>query len=230
MSSTLSKAAIDRAGKHLRDDAIPRPEDVAIYNEYRASLAPALREVEDVVSRWDPFTPHHVFSRLKRVDNVIDKLRRGHVRLSGINDIAGCRVIVDGIDSQDYAVNVIARHFPGCRVTDDRTREHVSGYVAVHLNVRASTGQFVEVQVRTEIQNRWAILSERLALMPHIGKGLKHGAGDGELLVRLQRASDLATRLDAAQTASGRSAESIQADLSREIDAILERADWLRGH
>jgi ppGpp synthetase/RelA/SpoT-type nucleotidyltranferase len=238
MSSILSKAAIDRAGKRLRDDAIPRPEDVAIYNEYRASLEPALREVAEVVSRWDPFTPHHVFSRLKRLDSVIDKLRRGHFRLSGINDIAGCRLIVDGIDRQNDAVNVLARQFPGCRITDYRTREHVSGYVAVHLNVRASAGHLVEIQVRTELQNRWAILSERLALMPHVGKGIKYGTGDAEILARLQHVSDIAAKFDAAQSArfsragsvSDGPAEAIEAALDREIDAILERADWLRGH
>lgn len=192
----LSKGAIDRAGKRLRDDEVARPDDVAVYDQYRASLADSLAEVVVRVVSSDPARHSNVSSRLKRIDSVIDKLRRGDFRLTGINDIAGCRLIVPGLIEQDEAVSVITAIFPGCRVTDYRERQHISGYVAVHLNVRSSQNQLVEIQVRTRRQNSWAILSERLAQMPHIGKAIKYGGGPARWQERMAGVSSLGVRLD----------------------------------
>jgi ppGpp synthetase/RelA/SpoT-type nucleotidyltranferase len=192
----LSKAAVDRAGKRLRDEVVPRPEDVAVYEEYRASLGESLAEVVSQVANWDPPQLQPVTTRLKRIESVIDKLRRGNFRLSGINDVAGCRLIVDGLRRQDDAVTAISGMFPGCRISDYRLREHISGYVAVHLNVRSSTGHLVEVQVRTVMQHRWALTSEELSRAPHIGKGVKYGSGPPELRDLLAALSRLAVSVD----------------------------------
>src|SRR6266704_1936073 len=64
------------------------------------------------------------------------------IRLTQIQDIAGCRIVTpDIIDRRD-------------------TPSH--GYRAVHVIVRHS-GKLVEIQVRTALQHLWAELSEKLA-------------------------------------------------------------------
>jgi ppGpp synthetase/RelA/SpoT-type nucleotidyltranferase len=232
----LSKGAIDRAGKRLRDEAVPRPEDVAVYEQYRASLGDSLDEVVRQVGAWDPGQPHQpITTRLKRIESTIDKLRRGNFRLTGINDIAGCRLVVSGLARQDEAVSAIAAMFPGCRVTDYRRGQHVSGYVAVHLNVRSSRGHLVEVQVRTIVQNRWAVVSEHLSRLPQVGKEIKYGGGPAnlrDLLGALSREGVLLDRLVLQQTGPDErlnhrlieEIRNLQHEFEARIDAILRVA------
>jgi len=100
-------------------------------------------------------------SRLKTTGTLIDKLR-GKTALSRMQDIAGCRIVQPmSLREQDDLVQRIVREFPGSRVID--RRENPShGYRAVHVVVKR-VGFNVEIQVRTELQNLWAQLMERLA-------------------------------------------------------------------
>ncbi len=191
-----SKAAIDRAGKRLRDDAVPRPEDVALYDQYRASLGPSLEDVARLVAEF-AWPPHGMVGmRLKRPESVIAKLRRGNFRLSGLQDIAGCRLVVENLTDQDQALAQLGGRLNIRRVDDYRTKDHISGYRAVHMIVRSALGGTVEVQVRTDIQNRWAVLSERLAQMPQIGGEIKYGGGPRVLVTRLDELSRLGRQAD----------------------------------
>jgi ppGpp synthetase/RelA/SpoT-type nucleotidyltranferase len=192
MSSTLSKAAIDRAGKHLRDDAIPRPEDVAIYNEYRASLADRLAEVKAVVESVGVEREEDVAARLKRLESVVAKLRRQPtLKLSAIQDIAGCRVIVQGLSAQDVIVEKLTKAFPGCRVMDRRVQANNSGYRAVHLVVKTEDRRSVEIQVRTLAQHDWALFSEQLADHANVGMNIKYGGGPLMIRAALMKMSVL---------------------------------------
>jgi RelA/SpoT family protein len=78
-----------------------------------------------------------------------------------MQDIAGMRVVVLGTrDDQDRVVERICSEFENHRVVDRRAKPS-HGYRAVHVIVQVH-GCSVEVQVRTELQNRWAQLAERL--------------------------------------------------------------------
>lgn len=226
MSSTLSKAAIDRAGKRLRDDAIPRPEDVAIYNEYRASLEPALAEVEDVVRSIGG--EDAVSSRLKRLDSVIAKLRRGDFKLTQIQDIAGCRLLVLGLVEQDAALSTLLDALDCRRVTDYRTSDHIAGYTAVHMLCRADGEKPVEVQIRTLMQQLWALTSERLAHRPSVGMDIKYGTGPLDIRARLQVLSGRCREYDLL-VGSGRmrAAElnSVHAEIEQEVADLLRLVD-----
>ena len=90
--SGLSKGAVDRIGKRLRDAEVPDPADVAAYIEWSATFEEPLRETLDIVdaaAQRAGVSLDEKTSRIKQLYSIVAKLRRGHPRLSSIDDIAG---------------------------------------------------------------------------------------------------------------------------------------------
>lgn len=110
----------------------------------------------------------------KSTTSIIAKLQRESIRLSQVQDIAGCRVIVTDIVAQERAVRAIGDAFPETTVIDRREAPS-HGYRAIHL-VASLDGCAVEVQVRTSLQHLWAEFSEKLSDVVH--PGIKYGRGD----------------------------------------------------
>jgi ppGpp synthetase/RelA/SpoT-type nucleotidyltranferase len=109
----------------------------------------------------------------KSTNAIRDKLKRTSIRLSQMQDIAGCRVIVEDRPHQDAVVAALTRIFPGSTVVDRRSKPS-HGYRAVHVTVRIGN-RAVEIQVRTEPQHAWAEYAEKLA--DTVDPGLKYGSG-----------------------------------------------------
>jgi putative GTP pyrophosphokinase len=64
----------------------------------------------------------------KSTNAIRDKLRRASIRLSQMQDIAGCRLIVEDRRRQDALVAQLTRLFPGSTVVDRREKpSHVTG-------------------------------------------------------------------------------------------------------
>ncbi len=105
---------------------------------------------------------------------IVDKLRRESIRLTQIQDIAGCRIVVPNLKSQTLTVVRLTQLFPNAEFID-RREVPSHGYRAVHVVVPVE-GHAVEVQVRTLEQHWWAELSEKLSDV--FGVGIKYGAGD----------------------------------------------------
>ncbi|WP_371282773.1 hypothetical protein [Dokdonella sp.] len=122
----------------------------------------------------------------KSTSAILDKLRRESSRLSQIQDIAGCRIIVDDIPKQNRAVDALNAFLTSPRIVDRRANP-THGYRAVHL-VANMSGRFVEVQVRTLPQHLWAEISEKMA--DTIDSRIKYGEGDGEALKFLRSLSE----------------------------------------
>ena len=108
----------------------------------------------------------------KSTSAIVDKLRRSSMRLTQMQDIAGCRIAVPGIAEQNWLVDELVLMF-NMGIVDRRSRPS-SGYRAVHIIVRSSPLP-VEIQIRTELQHLWAELSEKLA--DRFGFELKYGGG-----------------------------------------------------
>jgi ppGpp synthetase/RelA/SpoT-type nucleotidyltranferase len=90
-----------------------------------------------------------------------------------MQDIAGARVVLDiSRSEQDDLVRSIVELFPSAKVVDRRAKPS-HGYRAVHVIV-SMDDRLVEVQVRTELQNQWAQLMERLA--DQWGRQIRYGA------------------------------------------------------
>ena len=64
--------------------------------------------------------------------SVLGKLRRESVRLTQIQDIAGCRLVVSGIAEQNHVVRRLCDFFRNPRVIDRRAVP-THGYRAVHV-------------------------------------------------------------------------------------------------
>src|SRR6266849_269436 len=103
------------------------------------------------------------------------------MRLSQMQDIAGCRLIVDDFESQQVIVRRLHRQLAplGKVKSVDRRRRPSHGYRAVHLIVTVD-GKPVEIQVRTLYQHLWAELSESAA--DRYGSQVKYGGKEIVLL------------------------------------------------
>ena len=87
----------------------------------------------------------------KTRQSVIEKLQRENtMQLSQVQDIAGCRIIVNDLIDQDKVVGRISELFAdqGTVKAIDRRLKPSHGYRAVHLVVRLE-GLPVAIQVRT---------------------------------------------------------------------------------
>src|SRR5207245_92963 len=88
----------------------------------------------------------------KSTASVVDKLRRESIRLTQMQDIAGCRIIVANVKEQDDVVASLKKIFPNATVVDRREKPSF-GYRAVHL-IPKVRGLPVEIQVRSLLQHR----------------------------------------------------------------------------
>ena len=115
------------------------------------------------------------------------KLQRETIRLSQIQDIAGCRVTVHGLDEQDETVQRVSEAFSNAKVFDLRLQPRC-GYRAVHTVIQ-SLGLPVELQIRTGWQDAWANMSELFA--DRFGIAVKYCGGSAEPQAILGTGSDL---------------------------------------
>jgi hypothetical protein len=109
--------------------------------------------------------------------SILEKLRREKtMQLSQMQDIAGCRVVVANIPKQDRLVEDLIHAFAKARVVDRRQRPS-HGYRAAHVIARI-LDKAIEIQLRTELQNIWAQLSEVMSDV--FDPAIKYGGGDAE--------------------------------------------------
>ena|SRR5882724_4465674 len=170
-TSELSKNQINRLGDRLRTGDVGE-SDLRLLDNYRRSFTDAYEDV--VVRIRDQLGLEPTGRPAKSKTSIIEKLRRERTRLSRMQGIAGCRVIVPDILTQDEVVAGLNGLFEKSIVVD--RREHPShGYRAVHVIVD-SAGRLVEIQVRTSLQHLWAELSEKLSDV--VDSAIKYGGGD----------------------------------------------------
>ena len=189
-----SKGELDRAGRRLRNSESPSDEDLDLYNAYRTSFEPHLRGlVETIASAISDIAEISADTRLKQPKSVIAKLRRHQTKLSTIEDIGGCRIIVETMPDARSVVGVLSDSLDVVRKRDYWDGLH-DGYRAFHLIARLSERHRVEIQVRTEIQNEWANLSEDL--FHRVDPEIKYGGGPPTLRSALDHLSQKGAELD----------------------------------
>ncbi len=169
-------------GERLRK-AEPIAADLERLDSYRRSFDDVYRAVVRTL-RDLGLEPS---GRIKTTISIVEKLKRQSFRLSKLQDIAGCRIVVHDVTEQDRIVELISKAFANAKVIDRRQKPS-HGYRAVHIVVEVN-GRFVEIQIRSELQHLWAVWSEALA--DRYGQALKYGSGPAEIQESLTLQSEI---------------------------------------
>jgi ppGpp synthetase/RelA/SpoT-type nucleotidyltranferase len=173
MELPISRTAFNRLGERLAASDDISDEDYALLERCLA----AYDDVKDAVRSRLAELGYEASARTKTTSTLVDKLRREKgAKLANVQDIAGCRITVEGTRlDQDAVVARISEAFAEARrqpkVIDRRERPSF-GYRAVHVVVFVD-GLPVEIQIRTQLQNLWAQLTERLGDV--WGRAIRYG-------------------------------------------------------
>jgi putative GTP pyrophosphokinase len=188
----LSKSQLDRLGERLKESA-PSEPDLKQLDEYRRSFSDAAEHVVLMIRASTGLEP--AARPAKSTTSLIEKLKRESARLTQVQDIAGCRIVVEGIDEQEKVLGRLREMFPGTAIVDRRKRPSF-GYRAIHAIPRIE-GMLVEIQLRTSLQHLWAELSEKLA--DRYGFELKYGGGPDKVRKGLQQLSQVIATYEEAE-------------------------------
>lgn len=192
-----SKSQVNKAGKALRrwargelvsSDQHRDALDVLLAHRaaHRAPLTKATMGLRSVVRTEQ--CEVEVSQRLKRVPTIIDKLvREPTMQLANMQDIGGCRAVLNSIDEVHRVQRRLSQNRPPLRVSDYIVTPRTSGYRGVHVVVEYD-GRPVEVQLRTQVMHEWAITVERLG--GRLGEDLKSGYGPRPVLELLEEISE----------------------------------------
>lgn len=129
-SDIFSRSRIDELGGRLRT-GVTDP-DLRLLDEYRKSFC---EDYDRVIEELRTRIGLELSGRpAKSTTAIVDKLKRGSMRLSQMQDIAGCRTTVKDIATQNNIVSAIVEIFPATII--DRREQPSHGYRAVHVIVR----------------------------------------------------------------------------------------------
>jgi ppGpp synthetase/RelA/SpoT-type nucleotidyltranferase len=205
---SYSKGAVERAGKALSSQIAAHAdkfdEHVEIFrtaHNWRAAHAFPMRRIGDELRGKirkvgaDAITA----ARIKRMASIRKKLARLTVKLTQIQDIAGCRAIVSSIAELQQLVGIYRNGGSSHKLRDDRSyieRPRASGYRSHHFVLEFQGGQQdeavynglrIELQIRTQLQHSWATAVEAVGLVR--SEDLKAGEGDADWLRLFELAS-----------------------------------------
>lgn len=196
-----SKKQIDRAGKFIADFLTDPSEEnsvflsdfrqaIKILNNWRSSHAYPLEIITNNLRRNNPRAI--VVQRLKRLDSILGKIERfPNMSLYRMQDLGGCRVIVDSIEEVYKSVNQFKnskiRHI--FKKEDDYIQNpKKSGYRSYHMvyqfqsdeNETYNQNILIEIQFRTKLQHIWATAVEMMGIFTK--SNLKSSSGDEDIL------------------------------------------------
>lgn len=135
-----------------------------------------------------------VTQRLKRRQTIMDKVQREPtLDLSRMQDIGGCRAVVESIDDlRRLEERVKNGRVPVVGGADYIAEPRQSGYRGVHVIVEYQ-GRQIEIQLRTTTMHSWALAAEDFSQM--LGLNLKQD-GDHPVQLFLATASEMMALLE----------------------------------
>jgi hypothetical protein len=171
-----SKGQVDRAGKALVEndvDSIVFGNTLPIINNWRASHNYPLNTFKVTLRRYASRIDNTclVAQRIKRLSSINHKLERfPSLRMSQMQDIGGCRAILNDINN----VHSLVKKYESSdlkHILDDKDdyilQPKESGYRGVHLiykyqsdKIAIYNGLYIEVQIRSRLQHAWATAVE----------------------------------------------------------------------
>lgn len=188
MAEILSISQLNKIGERLRKNTAT-DADIHKLNDFVVSFTPAYKQVFDelIALGLNPGGRPQ-----KTTPSIVAKLERDRTRLSRMQDIAGCRVVVPTLVEQDRVLQALLPRFPGGEIYDRRQKPS-HGYRAVHLVVDIDS-HLVEIQIRTVVQDNWAAVSESLSVA--LDPSIKYGGGPPEIQQFLIQISEFVGRIE----------------------------------
>lgn len=174
-----TKGQIDRAGFAVKENPTDS-EAIKIIQAFRAAHLYPLMIIKNFIWQNVKNINNNAVTarRLKRLPTIIDKMSRktldgktvNKMKLSRMQDVGGCRVILDDI-SQVIKLNARldkSRTVHSSKVTDYNNKPKENGYRGVHriykcydkVESHDRRGFNIEVQIRTYLQHLWATTIE----------------------------------------------------------------------
>jgi putative GTP pyrophosphokinase len=227
MTKELSKTQVDRLGDRLRRGNITE-EDLRLLDHYRRLFSEAYETVVGIIR--DKLALEPTGRPAKSTTSIADKLKRESIRLTQIQDIAGCRIIVADIAEQESVIQSLAGLFPQAAIIDRREKPS-HGYRAVHVVVKHD-GKLIEIQVRTSLQHVWAEMSEKFSDV--IDPSIKYGGGDSRVQEILGEVENLFAEMEAFEKelidslASMSSDKQLSDDVKQKVDNAKAEQKQLR--
>lgn len=179
-SVSITKSQVDKAGsrirKFLRGDEISNEQiehAFHVMDGFRAAHQYPLTKANNGLRSMIQTERGQieVSQRMKRFMTIIDKLQREPtLALSRMQDIGGCRAILNDVDEIRRVEARLRRRRPIAGYSDYIARPRESGYRGVHVVVEYD-GRCIEIQLRTRLMHLWAITVERQSAL--VGQNLK---------------------------------------------------------
>ncbi len=173
----MTKGEIDRLGQKIAASSEVLQEDLNKLQEFRQTFQEPISNVFNFVLTAARKVDRQciVTYRIKRIDTIVEKLRRFHenpngkMNLSRMWDIAGCRCILNTTeDDKLYRLlkKIQKEYGPDCKVNDYVDTPRESGYRSIHIYVKDKQSQKpIEIQIRNKEQHNWATLVEIVDLL-----------------------------------------------------------------
>ena len=115
--TSVSKTQVDQLGDRLPKGKI-RVDDFRLLDAYRRSFTEAYEEVLAIIREATGFDP--TGRPAKSTTSITEKLRRETIRLSQMQDIAGCRLVVKDVRTQNQVVERLRNALPHAVFVDRR--------------------------------------------------------------------------------------------------------------
>lgn len=238
-----SKSRVTRAGNAVRD-SIADLEDYLVIEEWRAAHRPVLNTFQAILRNRTRYSKVTVAQRHKRRSTIFDKLSRfPEMQLARMDDVAGCRLIFQDIDSLNkFRTNFHKARFHHKRKNESDKYDYIknpkgTGYRGIHdvysYDVNSESGKhlkglLVEIQYRTEVQHAWATAVEVIGFITEHQP--KFEKGDGRYNQAMALASEILAR--AYENAKGPFPEKTDVEVVQEfigLDVELNLLNMLRG-
>jgi ppGpp synthetase/RelA/SpoT-type nucleotidyltranferase len=196
-----SKTKIDRAGLALAKSKYRDEEEYfeleEVFDEYRKAhlqpLSETTLELQHLLTNYG--AQYYIAQRLKRKPQIIRKLNRLSVRLTQLQDIGGCRIIVQKNADVDRIHKYLTEKVKSQSVfTIERTTDYRelgrddTGYRSLHVLLKRG-GVHLELQIRSRIQHYWSESIERTSVI--YGYHLKESEGDKQVIGYFKNLSDV---------------------------------------
>jgi hypothetical protein len=191
-----SRREVDLAGDALvkyPDNKYPTDKALTVISNFRSSHSRPLNTMMVSLRRRSREVNNNclVAQRVKRLSSIVAKLRRfAGLRLSQMQDVGGCRVVLSSVDEIYEVVEKFKKSSIRHELarTDDYIKEPKdSGYRGVHLiykyvSDRKTTynGTKIEIQIRSQLQHAWATAVETVGTF--IQQALKSSQGEDDWL------------------------------------------------